>query len=158
MKQATHELLTAFPEQTFAAGNDFVYDSADDIVYYDSDNLHSDTGRLSLLHEIAHARLAHFHYTSDLELFIMETKAWALTRQLADQYAVAIDDDYIDDCLQSYANWLEQRATCPLCDNFSLQQGHSTYRCFRCGTRWRVYTDALERIRRQRIDYEKASA
>lgn len=147
------ELLTAYPEQTFRAGTDFMYDSADDIVYYIPQHLSKTHGQLALLHEIAHAQLGHFHYQTDFELFAMETKAWARTRALALKHALPITESYIDECLASYATWLTKRATCPLCGNFSLQTTQATYQCFRCQTRWRVGSDAVEGINQIMLEY-----
>lgn len=145
------DFLLNFPDQTFSAGGDFMYDSADDIIYFDPEVLPTHQGQLALLHEVAHAQLGHFHYRSDFELFAMETKAWSKTRDLAKDYDIDISEDYIADCLASYGDWLTKRATCPTCQNYSLQADETTYQCWRCQTRWRVAVDSLDRIRRERI-------
>lgn len=145
------DIMSRYPQQSFRAADEFCYDAADDIIYYDPARLDEAEGRLALLHELAHATLAHFDYDSDFELFAMETRAWAHTRELASSEKVPCDESYIDECLASYATWLAKRATCPTCDNFSLQIDKTTYRCFRCHTRWQVHTDRLDRIRRVRL-------
>ncbi|MCC7543230.1 hypothetical protein IT415_00805 [bacterium] len=148
-------LLTRVQERyndlQFEASDDFLYDAADEIIYYDSDTVGENEGQIALLHEIAHAQLGHFHYNTDLELFALETQAWGLTSQLCKQYSVTIPDEYLRSCLQTYASWLTQRATCPACNNFSTQDDAITYRCFLCDTRWQVKTDVQARVRRIRL-------
>jgi len=145
-----HPLL-AYPELRFASGDEFLFDAADDIIYYVADAIDQLEGQLALLHEIAHAKLGHFHYASDFELFAMETQAWRLTRHLALTHDLIVPRGYIEDCLDTYNTWLTKRATCPACHNFSTQEDEVTYRCFMCDTRWRVTIDALERTRRVKL-------
>src|SRR5258708_7376579 len=75
----------------------------------------------SLLHELGHAVLNHKDYTYDIELLQLEVAAWEKARKLADQYGVELDEGYIQDCLDTYRDWLHLRATCPTCFARSLQ-------------------------------------
>jgi DNA-directed RNA polymerase subunit RPC12/RpoP len=147
----TGEITAAYPQFRFESADEFCYDAAADVIYFDERTLESESGRLSLLHEIAHAELAHFDFQTDFELFAMETRAWARTRDLAHTYGVDCSEQFIIDCLTSYADWVTERATCPACENFSLQQDATTYRCFRCQTRWHIETDAKNRVRRVKL-------
>ena len=104
-----------------------------------------------MLHEVAHAELNHFDYATDLELVVMECRAWQRTRQLARQHNVALDELYVADCLTGYSDWLTLRASCPDCQNFSLQADSTTYRCFRCQTSWRIRLDTLNRSHQEKI-------
>ncbi len=149
--QSTGDITAAYPQFSFEAADEFCYDAAADVIYFDATTLETESGRLSLLHEIAHAELSHFDFQTDFELFAMETRAWARTRDLATSYGITCTDAFITGCLTSYADWVTERATCPACENFSLQQDSSTYRCFRCQTRWHIETDAKNRVRRVRL-------
>ena len=143
MSSQVVDLLAFYPNYQFEIGDDFLYDAAEDIIYYQVNSLNTNDGQIALLHEIAHAQLGHFHYASDFELFAMETQAWNRTRQLARQHNLPLSEDYVTDCLASYATWLHKRATCPTCSNFSLQMDELTYRCFLCDDRWQVKVDSL---------------
>lgn len=134
------EIIAAYPDIEFVPDEAFFYDAADEIVYYHPRQLKQDTGKVALLHEIAHAQLNHFDYSTDLELIVMEARAWSATRDLARQHAVALDEGYLKQCLASYNSWLENRASCPLCTNFSLQLNPTTYQCFRCLHQWQIDT------------------
>src|SRR5688572_553670 len=90
----------------------------------------------SLLHEVAHALLGHKKYTTDFELLLLEVAAWDKARQLAKHYGIDIDEGHIQDCIDTYRDWLYQRSNCPRCSNTSLQRNAVTYNCFNCGASW----------------------
>lgn len=92
----------------------------------------------SLLHELAHALLGHSSFETDFELLLLEVAAWEKAKALAAEHNIEIDEEHIQDCIDTYRDWLYQRSNCPACDNTSLQQNSITYRCFNCGTAWTV--------------------
>lgn len=145
------ELLAAYPQYDFVESDEFLFDAADDLIYYSPPDLQHLRGKIALLHEVSHAQLHHFDYSSDLELVLMECRAWQRTRELALSHCLALDDIYISDCLAAYSEWLDNRAICPECQNFSLQSSTETYTCFRCQTQWRIKTDALDRLRQEKV-------
>lgn len=142
------EFLDSFTDQTFVPGNYFMWSPASGTITYDERRIHSNNGKLALLHELSHARLGHRIYKYDMELIRMEMDAWDMTRQLAPQYALKIDEGHITRCIDSYDAWLTKRATCPDCNNFSLQRGRDAYGCFICGARWQVNWRKDRRVRR----------
>jgi hypothetical protein len=97
----------------------------------------------SLLHELGHAILEHQDYIHDIELLQMEVTAWEQANTLASRYGLELDDDYVQDCLDTYRDWLHLRATCPTCYSRSLQSNRSHYRCFNCQTEWQVSRSRL---------------
>lgn len=141
-----------FASYSFVDDDDFFFDAASESIYYDAAALQAPRGVISLLHEIAHAELAHFDYRTDLELFAMESQAWMKTRSLAEYYQVPCSDNFIQNCLASYGKWVEARSTCPTCTNFSLQENKTTYRCFSCQTRWHIAEGTEASIRRVKLD------
>jgi hypothetical protein len=143
------DIVAAYPQVRFLPASYFSYDSSEDIINYDPKRLKSIEGKVSLLHEIAHQQLGHFHYNYDLELFMMEVEAWHLTRELAYKHGLAINDEYIEECIDTYDSWVEARANCPKCETFCLQEAEAQYHCFRCDTRWKVSTDLSVSVRRK---------
>jgi len=94
--------------------------------------------RYGLLHELAHALLGHTNYQSDFELLKMEAEAWRLAAKLGRSYKIKLDKNHIQDCLDTYRDWLHRRSQCPTCETRVLQTDPHTYKCFNCGTSWQV--------------------
>lgn len=91
-----------------------------------------------ILHELAHALLDHTNYSSDFELLKMESLAWHKAAQIGRRYGIKISEEYIQNCLDTYRDWLHRRSSCPVCKNHSLQINKRTYRCFNCQSQWQV--------------------
>jgi hypothetical protein len=145
------EIIASYPEQKFLPAGYFAYDASDDVINYDPVMLKTIDGKLALLHEICHAVLGHFHYRFDFELFAMEMDAWNLTRKLASKHQLSINEAYINECMESYQEWLTKRGTCPKCDEFNMQSVPNQFKCYRCHTRWKVSEDIQSTIRRKVI-------
>ena len=149
------ELFDHYPEVKFVAGGYFMYSPAEDLVVYDLDRLTQNDGKLALLHEIGHAKLGHKMYKYDIELLSIEVAAWDYVRENAQNHAIQLDEDHISACIASYDHWLVKRATCPECQNFSLQRGRDFYGCFLCGTQWTVNWRKDRRVKRTRHSEQK---
>lgn len=107
--------------------------------------------KCGLLHELAHGILEHKNYSSDFELLRMETAAWQLAAKLGKKYGVKIGDDYIQNCLDTYRDWLHRRSTCPSCGTHVVQQNSNTYKCFNCQASWRVSSGRFVRPYRRKF-------
>lgn len=105
------------------------------IYYADNEKTHSIDG---LLHELGHARLDHHGYASDLELLQKEVEAWEEALCLAELYGVEIDEEHMEDCLDTYRDWIHKRSTCPICKSSGLQDSNKRYACINCGHIWLV--------------------
>jgi hypothetical protein len=136
MVQLLHRVKQDYQSFNFTAGTAFSWSpSKQTITYKTTDN---EIAAWSLLHELAHALLDHRSYETDFELLLLEVAAWEKAKELANNYAIQIDEDHVQDCIDTYRDWLYQRSTCPTCTNTSLQQDAVTYRCFNCGGSWTV--------------------
>jgi ribosomal protein L37AE/L43A len=91
-----------------------------------------------LLHELAHAVLGHSTYGSDFELLKLEGEAWSLAAKLGKRYGVSISEDHIQNCLDTYRDWLHRRSACPKCGIHTLQKDSSSYQCYNCQSVWQV--------------------
>jgi hypothetical protein len=123
---------------TLVAGDTFLWSPKDKVVQYQADRLKSKFGQWSLLHEIAHGRLNHHSYASDFELLQLEVDAWNEAKKLSRHLTIDIDPHYVEDCLDTYRDWLHQRSTCPTCGSVGLQHDAREYRCHNCLTTWHV--------------------
>lgn len=138
MEQVVDTLRTHFPAITYRPGEVFYWSPASREVFYVPEPTDS-SGIWSLLHETAHAILNHQSYRADFELIKMEVAAWEQAKILAAELGVTINEDHIQDCLDTYRDWLCARSICPYCSSRALQQADlQYYQCFNCHTRWRV--------------------
>jgi hypothetical protein len=93
----------------------------------------------TMLHELGHALLGHTSYDSDVYLLQKETAAWEKATTLTEKYGVhQIDDNHIQECLDTYRDWLHKRSTCPTCSDHGIQSTQNLYSCLNCQTTWKV--------------------
>lgn len=145
-------LRNRFPALSFTPGRQFCWSpETNEIIYKNSSK--GRQARWALLHETGHALLKHDHYKADFELLRLEVAAWEKARQLAAELDITIDEDHIQDCLDTYRDWLYKRSICPTCTTKCLQQGDFVhYRCFNCHTVWRVTASRFCRAYRRHKD------
>ncbi|MDO4774144.1 MAG: hypothetical protein Q4A37_03415 [Candidatus Saccharibacteria bacterium] len=106
-----------------------------------------------LLHEVAHAVLGHARYARDIDLLAMEREAWQYAaNHLAPRYGVSLsmDDDVVQDALDSYREWLHRRSCCPRCGAAGIETEKHTYRCLLCNEYWQVNEARTYRLQRRR--------
>ena len=148
MTDLINRLQIMFPDLKFRAGPQFCWSPQTGEVIYKK-NFKSDEANWSLLHETGHAILGHTTYQADTELLRLEVAAWHKANQLAAELGLKIDADHIQDCLDSYRDWLYRRSICPACTTKCLQQGDFVhYRCFNCHKIWRVSSNRFSRAYR----------
>ena len=139
MNALLQKLGDDYPQLQFVAGSSFYWSPETGEVFYDTSRSSDETGRWSLLHETSHALLGHTSYKTDIELLHLEVAAWEHAGRIAGEYDIRIEDDYIQDCLDTYRDWLYRRSLCPDCGTQCLQTDESShYRCFNCRARWHV--------------------
>lgn len=129
------------PQVSFEAGQQFSWSPATSTITYLSSrnrNNPNSNNLWALLHEASHALLGHMNYQRDIELLLLEVDAWEKSKILAKQFNIYIDEDHVQDCLDTYRDWLHQRATCPRCSTVSLQASISKYQCHNCQATWTV--------------------
>ena len=132
------QVVKAYPDLRFVADNAYYWSPADTTVHYNEERLDSETGLWSLLHEVAHGVLGHTTYGTDYQLLAYEVEAWEKAIELGKIMSLSISNDHVEECLDSYREWLYARSTCPTCRLNSLQTEVNTYRCLNCDCVWRV--------------------
>jgi len=157
MENLITELETRFPELRFTPGRQFYWSPETGEIAYEA-GARGKQAVWSLLHETGHALSGHESYEADFELLRLEIDAWERARRLAADLGVDIDEDHIQNNLDTYRDWLYQRSICPACGTKSLQQGDFVhYRCFNCHTVWRVTASRFCRAYRRRKDVTQPS-
>lgn len=127
----------------------FYWSPAEKTVYYNPEN-NTEEGVWALLHESGHAILNHMVYSIDIELVKMEVQAWEKAKSIGKDLAVVIDENHIQDCLDSYRSWLHKRSLCPDCHLSGIQISKTIYTCIFCNTKWSVTAERFCRPYRRR--------
>lgn len=140
-------LSARFPHLRFRQAADFYWSPSQATIFYrpltGPESVHL------LLHEAAHALLNHRDFTNDIQLLGRERDAWTYARtDLAPQFATKLDEDIIQDHLDTYRDWLARRSRCPECAQTGLQTGEYAYKCLNCACAWKVNDARFCRLRR----------
>lgn len=150
-------LASAFPGLSFEVSDDFRWSPEEKVVYYCTDE--REDGASELLHETAHGLLQHAGYERDIDLLKMERDAWSYAAQeLAPRFGINIEDDSVEDALDSYREWLHARSLCPHCSQTGIQTDTNTYSCLGCDESW--YANEARRcaLRRYKVEDLKTPA
>ncbi|HEY1835346.1 MAG TPA: hypothetical protein VGG13_00820 [Candidatus Saccharimonadales bacterium] len=157
MEKLLKQLSRDYPAIQFVAAQSFYWSPATRQVFYNSKTSANDTW--SIVHELAHALLGHTAYSQDIELLQLEVAAWKKAEEIGKRYGIEIDSEHIEDCLDSYRDWLYKRSICPSCGTKSIQQDEvPQYQCFNCHDTWCVTPSRFCRPYRQCDGHEKSSA
>jgi len=153
MQQLIAKLQAQFPSLRFTPGQQFCWSPETGDIFYRPSSSANRQPAWSLLHETGHALLGHTAYNADFELLRLEVAAWDKACQLAADLGLEIDNSHIQDCLDTYRDWLHKRSICPNCATKCLQQGDFVhYRCFNCHKVWRVSPNRFCRAYRRSKD------
>jgi hypothetical protein len=146
LRQLIVRLQTDFPKIIFEESTHFKWNADKKIIFY---SLNVDHPIWSLLHELGHMKLAHTEYLTDVSLLHMETAAWQKAKELGCHYGFVVDEEYVQDCIDSYREWLHQRSTCPTCSQTGLEDKAGSYICINCKSSWHVTPNRLGRVYRK---------
>ena len=145
------QILADHNQFTFRASDHFRWSPLTGTIHFDQHNLDHISGVWSLLHELGHALLGHKGYDTDIDLLKLERAAWDKAVELSRGYGFSVEEDHIEDCMDTYRDWLKVRSTCPDCDNVSLQTEPTIYRCFNCGCSWQVSDSPICQVQRRKV-------
>jgi len=135
MEQTARKIIADHPQFTFVASKTASWSPRDSQISY---TLASAFGLAGLLHELAHALLGHTNYATDIDLLHKEVSAWEKAATLADRYHITLDQNHMQDCLDTYRDWAYKRSICPSCHANGLQTAAQDYHCLNCGQQWHV--------------------
>jgi hypothetical protein len=148
------KLESAFPQFTFTASKQACWSPETRQVHY-SANSDVQTAAWSLLHELGHALLNHKSYNTDVDLLQKEVAAWTKAANIASDFNITIEEEYAQNCLETYRNWLYKRSTCPECGTHGIQSEGRQYYCLNCTARWNVSISRFCRPYRGKAEKEK---
>jgi ribosomal protein L37AE/L43A len=148
-------LSSDYPDFTFKAGSQEHWSPQNNTITFDSKQSYK-LLCYGLLHELAHALLEHSNYNSDFELLKLESDAWDVAARLGKKYGLRIDHEHIQNCLDTYRDWLYRRSTCPKCGTHVLQRDSQFYQCFNCQSVWKVSSGRFVRPYRKMLKTQRA--
>lgn len=122
------KLKKDYPDLTFKEGEKFAFRPPRTIVLGPPEPF----WELLALHEVSHAILDHRVFKMDVTRLRMEKAAWEKAKELAETYRVEINDDFIQDGLDTYRNWLHSKSRCSACGLTRFQTPDGEYHCPRC--------------------------
>lgn len=129
-----NKLQKDYPDISFKLSDRCYWSYNEKTIFYSNDPIED----LDVIHELAHALLEHKDYIYDIDLINMERDAWQKAKELADFYSVIVNDDLIQDDLDTYRRWLHLRSKCPNCQLSGIQTSKNCYKCLNCSTKWTV--------------------
>ena len=127
-KKFVQKIQADFPDFQFKTGRKFAFRPPRTIIIGPSEP----GDQMLLLHELGHATLGHKDFNSDISRLKMEAEAWEKAKELAMIYGVEIDEDYIQDELDTYRDWLHKKSLCKKCGLTRFQTPDGVYHCPRC--------------------------
>lgn len=151
MPNNTSELVEraskTFPKLSFQKSGTFRWSPKKQAVFFR--NIKTAEDAAMFLHELGHANLGHRDFTSDIDLLQRENDAWRRAqKKLAPTFNLEIDEELIQDHLDTYRDWLWRRSQCPECAQTGLQTGEYRYECVNCGGQWKVNDARVCELRR----------
>ncbi len=87
---------------------------------------------LLLLHELGHYLCGHVSFNTEPERLKCECEAWEKARELCVMYGVPFDDDFAQQELDSYRDWLDKKSRCPSCGLTRFQTQDGVFHCPKC--------------------------
>lgn len=117
-----------YPTFTFKAGPRFSF-RPPKTIFYEPEN--PDFNSL-LLHELGHAILKHFTFTTDIDRLKKERAAWDKATAIAQDLNYSISPDFIENQLDSYRDWLHTKSICKKCGLSRYQTKDGVYHCPYC--------------------------
>lgn len=143
MKPLLDKIRKDYPNLKFMPGQAACWAPQDNTVFYSTPFTEKEVW--SLCHEIGHATSGHKSFNSDVDLILKEVDAWEKAKNIAQRYKMKINDDFIEDCINSYRDWLHKRSTCPKCRQKGINRDSTSYCCLNCHTSWKVGNNQLSR-------------
>jgi hypothetical protein len=138
MDKLLEQLQATYPSLSFTPNSAFYWSPKDKTVYYVPAPNDDEEAIWKLFHETAHGVLGHTTYITDFGLLNLEAQAWHTAHAIAEQYGHSISQEHIEDCLDSYRDWLYSRSKCPTCGSTGLQDASRAYQCLNCSGTWQV--------------------
>ena len=133
MQELIERLEADYPKFRLREGKRFSFRPPRTIIFVlGSEGTEQNSMCLQLLHEVGHAMLEHKNFTTDTERLQMERAAWEQARVLCERYSVEYDEEFVEEELDTYRDWLHRKSCCPRCGLTRYQTRDGKYHCPGC--------------------------
>ena len=131
---STHErnlikkIVQTHPELTFRRGKRFAFRPPTTVIIgpFEPNYL------LLFCHELGHALCMKHSFATDIERLKIERLAWEEAKKICIQYLIPYDEDFVEDQLDSYRDWLHAKSKCKKCGLTRYQTKNGQYHCPYC--------------------------
>ncbi|MBR3204074.1 hypothetical protein IKF81_00095 [Candidatus Saccharibacteria bacterium] len=123
-----------YPFFSIKPGKKFLFRPQKTILYEEKNT----NFQLLLLHELSHALLNHFTYKTSIERLQIERDAWEKTKILCEKYSIPFDENFIQDELDTYRNWLHQKTICKKCGLTCIETDNHSLFCPKCQKHFQI--------------------
>ena len=137
MQNLINQIKASYPPLSIKSGKRFQFSPPNQLFYTDKTDYSDKEAQLLLLHELGHYLIGETDYSSDIELLEIEAKAWAKARELCEEFGISYDEDFAEDRLDSYRDYLHSSSLCKNCKLTGYQDKSGNYHCPLCGTSWK---------------------
>ena len=128
-------LKEEYPSFSWRLGSRFKYRPPKTIVIDEKSDAPWPYFALLALHELGHALSGHKDYKTDVERLRIESEAWQRAkREIANHqnWGLEYNEDFAEDELDSYRDWLHQKSKCKKCGLTRYQTADGIYHCPNC--------------------------
>lgn len=133
MDDIINQLKQDYPNLRFIKGARFSFRPPKTIVVgpYEGKNT-----PLLLFHELGHALSKKYSYNLKVERLKIEVAAWQEGKKAYQNYPdlPPWDDDFVEDNLDTYRDWLHKKSTCKACGLTMYQDVNNSWQCPHCAT------------------------
>ena len=132
-------LIKEFPDFSWHFGNRFKFKAPKTIEIDENCPYPLPYFALLTLHELGHALSKHKDYNIDVERLKIESEAWQRAKSLIKNhpkwqktYQISWNEDFAENELDSYRDWLHQKSKCKTCGLTMYQTPDKIYHCPQC--------------------------
>jgi hypothetical protein len=138
MEAALDYVSKEFPHIRLEKGTKFSWNASAKTITYPASADSESTFVHGLFHEVAHSILKHEGFRHDIDLLKKERDAWSEAKKLLERFDHVLDSEHVEDCLDTYRDWIYLRAACPQCELVGTQSDAVHYSCPYCLISWNV--------------------
>jgi predicted NBD/HSP70 family sugar kinase len=131
-------LSLEYPQFSWRLGDRFKYKPEKTIIVNQNETIPMPHFALLTLHELGHALSNHKDYKTDVERLRIESEAWQRAKSEISKhpewkkYTISYDEDFAENELDSYRDWLHQKSKCKKCGLTKYQTTDGIYHCPNC--------------------------
>jgi len=131
-------LKSEFTQFNFISGTRFKWKAPKSIYFDEKLDVPFEYFALLTLHELGHGLCNHKDYKTDVERLKIESEAWQRAKREIDSHSswqslgIVYDEDFAENELDSYRDWLHQKSKCKKCGLTRFQTTDGVYYCPNC--------------------------